>query len=88
MGYRIVERTDIDDNTRAYLSFHSFSEYFLVNFIVNLIVLAVKIVIYLAFFPISIWISVIKRMESGKSKFVFTIVWIIICVVAFLILSA
>ena len=87
MGFRIIKRRDISDDTRAYLSYKSFTQYFVVNLIVNIIVWLIKIAFLVLFFPICLYLFVVTRIPTGKGKVIFSLVYFAICGILILIFS-
>ena len=81
MGYKVVQRENITKNTRAYFTYSSICSFFLVNFFVNLIVWFFKAIFYVAFLPITLYISIIKRKKRGKV--IFSIIWFIAWILLF-----
>ena len=90
MGFRIIQRKDVSDDTRAYFSYKSFTEYFLTNLITNIIVfffkLAWLITIWTVFLPITLYLVIVSRLEGAKKKVVFSLIYIPIVIIIYAIL--
>lgn len=87
MGFRIIKRYDMDDNTRAYFSYKSFTQYFAVNLIANLIWWVVKLAFLILFFPICLYLFIVTRIPTGKGKVIFSLIYFAICGIIILIFS-
>ena len=91
MGFRIIERKQVSKDTRAYFTYNSFTEYFIVNLITNIIVFFFKltwiIMVWTIFLPITLYLVIVSRIEGMKNKVIFSLIYIPIVLILFAILS-
>lgn len=86
MGFRIIQRANISDDTRSYISYKSFTQYFVVNLIVNLITWFFKLLFIIVFFPIVLYLFIVSRIPSVKGKIIFSLIYFAICGIFILII--
>lgn len=91
MGFRIIQRKNINNDTRAYFSYKSFTEYFLTNLLTNIFVFFFKFVwlclIWTFFLPITLYLVIVTRIESTKNKVIFSLIYIPSMIIIFAIIS-
>ena len=86
MAFRIVQRKNISNDTKAVFVYKTFTEYWLTNFLANALNFIAKAVWFIAcwtvFLPITLYIFIVTRI---RRKVLFSIIYIPIAILALFI---